>query len=806
MADDDTEGLEQAAIVAHQIKSPLGTLHTIVRTLLGGFAGEVSDEQRKILESADRKCSEVMDTVGGLLALAEASRHAPGGAAADLAGALRRAHDRHRDAAASKGIDLSVRSDVEHAYLRTRQAPLDEAVAALIDNAVKYTPSDGRVLAVLERVPDSEEVRLTVGDSGIGFPEDEMENLFQPFFRATNAKRVAATGTGLGLAFVRAVVRQAGGSVKAGKSDLGGAEVELTAPTVPPPADEEQVEGDGAPEPSCRVLVIGGVAAGPKIASKVKRLDHAADVTVVEKGRVLSYAGCGLPYYISGMVREQRELVSTPEGVLRGPEFFEQVKNVRIMNRTEALRVDREGKRVLVRDLISDEQRWLPYDKLALATGALPIIPSIPGTDLRNVYALHGIEHAEGIKARLAEGRAKDVTIVGGGLIGVETTEALVAAGCRVTLVEMLPQLLPMLDWEMADLVRRHLESKGVRVMLETRVTGFRGEGAVRQVLTEKGDFPAEMVIMGVGVRPNVKLAREAGLEIGPTGAIRVDDHMRTSDPDVYAAGDCVEVTDLLTGEPAYVPLGSTANKQGRVAAVNICGGDDRFPGVVGTTVCKVFDYTVGRAGLTEKRAREAGHDVVTSLTPGMDRAHFMPDAALVVIKLVADRAARRLLGIQVVGAGDAAKRLDVAVAAIAAGMTVDEIANLDLGYAPSYSDALDVLHTACNVTRNKLDGLMAGITPMQVRRRLDAGDDFILLDVRTHSEYDARHIRGSRHIPIGALEGRRRELPDKEIVVMSRVSLTAYEAAVKLRAWGFGDVKVMDGGMVMWPYDKVGN
>ena len=802
MPQSEQERLEQAAVVAHQLKSPLATLQTIVRTLLGGYVGDVPEGQKKLLASADRKCSEVMDTISGLLALSEASRHAPYGAAADLVRAVRRACERFREAAASKGVDLAADVDVESAFVRTRQAPLDEAVVALVDNAVKYTPADGRVVAELAVLPDTEEVRLTVDDSGIGFPEGETGDLFQPFFRATNAKQVEPKGTGLGLAFVRAVARQAGGRVEAGKSELGGARVVLTVPTVAAcPVNGAALAG-ASPEPSIRVVVIGGVAAGPKIASKVKRLDSSADVTVVERGRVLSYAGCGLPYYISGMVRQQQDLVSTSEGVLRGADFFEQVKNVRIMDRTEAVRVDRESKRVLVRDLISSEERWLRYDKLAIATGALPVVPSIPGIDLQNVYTLHGIEHAEGIKARLAEGRAKDVTIVGGGLIGVETTEALVAAGCRVTLVEMQPQLLPILDWEMAELVRQHLESHGVRVMLNTRVTGFRGDGAVEQVLTEKGDFPAELVIMGVGVRPNVSLAREMGLEIGPSGAIRVDDHMRTSDPDIYAAGDCVEVSDLITGKPAYVPLGSTANKQGRVAAVNICGGDDRFPGVVGTTLCKVFDYTVARAGLTELRAREAGYDVVTSLTPSTDRAHFMPHAEMIVIKLVADRATRKLLGIQVVGAGEAAKRLDVAVTAITAGMTVDAVANLDLGYAPSYADALDSLHTACNGTRNKLDGLMDGIMPAEVRRRLDAGEDFVLLDVRTHTEFDASRIPGSRHIPVGALQGRRSELPDTEIVVVSRVGLTAYEAAVKLRAWGFERVRVMDGGMVMWPGD----
>jgi rhodanese-related sulfurtransferase len=355
----------------------------------------------------------------------------------------------------------------------------------------------------------------------------------------------------------------------------------------------------------------------------------------------------------------------------------------------------------------------------------------------------------------------------------------------------------------MADLVRRHFESKGVRVMLNTRVTGFEGDGEVRSVVTEQGRFPAEMVIMGVGVRPNVRLAREAGLELGTTGAIKVDDHMRTSDPDVYAAGDCVEAVHLVSGLPCYVPLGSTANKQGRIAAINICGGDRAFPGVAG---CKVFDYTVARAGLTETRARELGHQVETTLTPGPDRAHYMPDARLVVIKLVCDAKTRRIIGIQAVGAGEAAKRVDVAVTAITAGMTIDEVANIDLCYAPSYSEALDNIHTACNVMQNKLDGQMRAISPAEVLRRVSRGAPIELLDVRPLAEYEKTRIEGARHIPLAALMGRLGEIPtDREIVVFSRVSLSAYEAAIKLRARGFRDVKVMDGGMVMWPGERAG-
>jgi NADPH-dependent 2,4-dienoyl-CoA reductase/sulfur reductase-like enzyme/rhodanese-related sulfurtransferase len=797
MPDQHDRELERAVIAAHQIKSPMATVQMILRTVLGGYAGELSDRQKGFLESADRKVGQALETVHALMALAEVTDRGAGGAASDMAAAVREVCDRYYAGAAAKKIELNCGRPTEPAFVHAEPTALTEAVTALFDNAVKYTPEGGRISIELARTEDA--VRLSVADSGIGIPEGEMGRLFEPFFRASNARQLIPGGTGLGLAFVRAVARAGGGDVVVRRSGLGGLEAVLLMPPAPRPAESG---GQGPQEPSFRVVVIGGVAAGPKVASKVMRLRPDAHVTVVEMGRVLSYAGCGLPYYISGMVRDQNELISTPEGQVRGPEYFESVKNVHVLNRTEAVEIDRAGHRVLVRDLIGGQQKWLSYDKLAIATGALPIVPDVPGVTLRNVFTLHGLEQAEGIKAELAAGGAKDVTIVGGGLIGVEMTESLVSAGCRVTLVEMRPQLLPtLLDWEMAELVRRHFESKGVRVILNTRVTGFEGDGRVERVLTESGSLPADMAIMGVGVRPNVRLAVEAGLELGPSGALKVDAQMRTCDPDIYAAGDCSEVTHLVSGRPIFVPLGSTAAKQARVAAVAMCGGQDAFPGVLGTTVCKIFDYTMARSGLTEARATELGYETVTCLAPAHDRAHFMPDARMIILKLVADAATRRLLGIQAVGPGEAAKRVDVAVAAMTAGLSLEAVADLDLCYAPSYSDAMDNLHTACNVLRNKLDGHMAGITPMEVRRMLAAGERLTLLDVRTHGEFEQARVEGSVHIPLSVLRARLGELPrDRPVVTFSRVSLSAYEAAVILKSHGFADVRVMDGGIIMWP------
>ncbi|MBN1393941.1 MAG: FAD-dependent oxidoreductase [Pirellulales bacterium] len=554
-----------------------------------------------------------------------------------------------------------------------------------------------------------------------------------------------------------------------------------------------------------KVVIIGGVAAGPKAASKIIRLMPNADVTIVEKGRLLSYAGCGLPYFVSGVVKEEKELMSTPVGVVRDPIFFRKVKNVHVLNETEAAEIDRAGKRVRIRSLADGKESWLNYDKLVLATGGTPVVPPIPNVRLKNIFTLTGVRDAEGIRAILAEEKARDVVIVGGGLIGVETTEALAYKGCRVTIVEMLPQVLNIFDWEMAELVEQHMESHGVKVLTGTKVVSFQGNGKVSRVATDRGELPADMVVMAVGVRPNVGLAKTAGLEIGSTGAIKVDEHMQTSDPDIYAAGDCVQSVDLLTGRPCFVPLGSTANKQGRVVAVNVCGGSDSFPGVLGSTVCKVFDFCVARTGLTETAAEKLGYEVTTALAPGPDRAHYMPGAAPLLLKLVVDRDTRKLLGAQAIGRGAGDKRIDVAAMAITAGMTVDQLANVDLCYAPPYSPAMDNIITAANVARNKLDGKMIGISSREVHRWMEAKKEFVLLDVRSAAEYEEVRLPGAVSIPLGMLRDRLGELPkDKEIVTFCTVSLRGYEAALILKAAGLKKVRVMDGGLTMWPYEKL--
>ena len=794
--------VQLAALVAHQLRSPIAAAASLLEVLAGEYAGPLSPRQKELVAKAISRCEQGLQSAERILMIANVlngKANAPG--PADAGELIRHAAPRWRDEAARHDISLTVDAEACSACVALPAAALLEVLEALIGNAIKYTPPDGRVHICMESCAD-DELTIRVADSGIGVAEQDRSRVFAPFYRSPVAQSSSTPGTGLGLSLVRALVEKAGGRVWVQQADLGGAEFVARLPLV---AECATAKGDTEMPDPLRVVIVGGVAAGPKVASKIIRLRPDAEVTIVEKGKLISYAGCGLPYYVSGVVKEQKELMCTPVGAVRDPVFFQKVKNVRVMNQTEAMEIDRSAKRLRARS-DGGQESWLEYDKLVLATGATPVVPPIPNVHLGNIFTLHGVHDAEGIKAVLAEQKAHDVVIVGGGLIGVEVTEAMAQRGCRVTIVEMLPQILRILDWELAKLVEQHMESHGVRTLTGTKVVSFEGNGKVAKVNTDAGiTLPADMVVLAIGVRPCVDLGRKAGLEVGSTGALCVDDHLRTSDPDIYATGDCVESTDLLTGKPCYVPMGSTANKHGRVAAVNICGGNDTFPGVLGSTVCKVFDYCVARTGLTEAEARKHGYEVVTALAPAPDRAHFMPTAKMLVLKLIADARTRRLIGAQAIGPGEGDKRIDVAAMAITAGMTVDQLANVDLCYAPPYSPAMDNIITAANVVRNKLDGHMQGVTPMEVKSMLDEGRDIVLLDVRSPAEHDEVRLPHSTLIPLGALRGRLDELPkDKEIVTFCKISLRGYEAALILKAAGFSNVSVMDGGIATWPYEKI--
>lgn len=549
------------------------------------------------------------------------------------------------------------------------------------------------------------------------------------------------------------------------------------------------------------IVVIGANAAGAKAASKAKRINPKAEVTVIDRGNFISYGACGIPYFVSDAVEDVKELMSTAVGVVRDHHFFKKVKGVTVKTNTEVLAIDRACKTVCLRNVQTSQETVLPYDRLILATGSSPFIPRIGNVDLANVLTVKSIEDAELLKNLAVHGSR--ACIVGAGLIGLETAEALRHKGLQVTVVEMRDQMLPgVLDREMASLVEKQLKQQGVTVMTGSTVSGLIGNAAVEAVQIGDIQIPADLVVLAPGVTPNVDLARTAGLDIGVTGAIVVDKRQCTSDTDIYACGDCCETTHLITGKKVFIPLGSTANKQGRVAGINAAGGEATFAGVIGTSILRVFNLNAGKTGLTEAEARASGYDVETVLSPSHDKAHFFPGAKPIVLKLVAERNSGRILGLQAVGEGAVDKRLDAAATAITFGATADQVAQLDLAYAPPYSAAMDNLIVAADILKNKLAGHARGITPHEVKRKFDEGDDFILLDVRSPAEHGEVCIDGAKLIPLGMLREKLDELPkDKEIITYCKISLRGYEAQKILDAAGFENTKFMDGGILAWPY-----
>jgi len=554
-----------------------------------------------------------------------------------------------------------------------------------------------------------------------------------------------------------------------------------------------------------KVVIVGGVACGTKVAARLRRLDPEAEITVLEKGEHLSYAGCGLPYVLGGLVKDMKELMCTPLGIVRDAAFFRSVKNVDVRTRTLVTRIDRENRVVHARDLENEVESPFPYDALVLATGGNPIRPSLPGADQRGVAVLWTLEDALRIKAILDAGTARKAVIVGAGLIGLEMVEALTARGLQVSLVELLPQpLAALMDPEFGARIADALRDRGVQIFCGERVEALPGEGGqVTGVRTDRREIEADLVLLSVGVRPNTALARDAGLELGPTGGIRTDARMRTSDPHIWAGGDCVETFHRVTGRPVRQPMGSTANRQGRVIADDIAGLGGSFGGVLGTGIVKIFDLTAGRTGLSEAAARETGFDPVGMTIQGPDLPHFMPGAAGGFVRLIADRGTRRLLGAQVLGKGRLDRRLDVFASAIWGGQTVDDLADLDLAYAPPYSTALDLATHAANSLRNKLDGRFASYSPTELLERLPKGG-LHLLDVRTPKEIEEQGrlpFGPVSEIPLGRLADRVDELPrDAEILAFCKVSLRGWDALSILRKAGFERVALLEGGAAGWP------
>jgi len=559
-----------------------------------------------------------------------------------------------------------------------------------------------------------------------------------------------------------------------------------------------------------RIVVIGGSAAGPKAAARARRLDENASITIIQKDPDLSMASCGYPYYVGGFFDDRNMLLSTPTGVTRDPKYYINAKGITAKTRFEAIRIDRQNKIVTCRNLATDEIETIGYDKLIIATGSTPKYPPVPGTELSGITTLQSMQDADYLRRIRDERKIKKAVIIGGGLIGMETSEALELAGIEITVIELLPQLLTFLDWEMAKLVENHVRSKGANVITRNGLAAFLGEnGRLSGVKLSNGtELPCELAVVAIGINPNVGLARDAGIAIGETGGIAVDRHMQTSDPDIYAVGDCIEVDNLITGKKVLAPYGDLANLQGRVAGENAAiGNNAKFPGTIQTGICKVFDFTAGSTGLSEKAARQAGFDdIETAINASPDKPGFM-QGKMLITKLVVQRSSGRILGAQCVGLGDVSKQIAQWAMAIKGSLTVDDMVNADLPYAPPFSLAIDHAIASAHIIQNKMHGLMKGISCSDVKEKVEKKENVFFLDARGPDEYEQMRLGiGETLIPIGMLRKRLHLIPqdkDAEIICYCKISLRGYEAARVLEANGWKNVKVMEGGIIAWPFQR---
>jgi len=558
-----------------------------------------------------------------------------------------------------------------------------------------------------------------------------------------------------------------------------------------------------------RIVVIGGSAAGPKAAAKARRMDEFAEITLIQREPDLSMASCGFPYYVGGTFDDRNLLICTPAGIVRDPNFFQKAKRINALVETEAVAINRAEQTVTYRHLPTGDQQTIAYDRLVIATGAKPLRPPVPGIALKGITTLHSLADADFLRAVRDDKKAAKAVVVGGGLIGFEVCEALRLAGIHTTVIEKTRRILPFLDPDLSKLVENHIRANGPDIIVGNGVAEFLGEdGRLIGVKLDNGtELPCEVAVVSVGVRPNVSLAEAAGIVLGETGGIAVNDYMQTSDPLIYAVGDCVECTSLITGAKLRAPYGDIANLQGRVAGQNVIEeGSARFPGITKTGICKIFDYTVGFTGLSAQRARELGYDIETATIAGLDIPGYM-GGKLLISKLVADRKSGRVLGFQCIGPGDASKRVATVAMALRGQLTVTDLVNADLPYAPPYSLALDHVIVAAQVLENKLMGRMQGLSAREVKQRVDQGADCFILDTRGPTEFEELRLGiGETLIPLGALRARLNELPqdkDKEIILYCKISLRGYEGAAILQAYGWRNVKVMEGGIMAWPYPR---
>ena len=530
-----------------------------------------------------------------------------------------------------------------------------------------------------------------------------------------------------------------------------------------------------------KVIIIGGVAGGASAAARIRRLDETAQIIVLERSNYVSYANCGLPYFIGGVIREQAELT------LQTPQSFWERFHIDVRVRNEAVDIDVKSKTVAIRRLDTGEIYHEQYDKLLLSPGAKPVVPHLPGVTSDRIFSLRTVEDTLRIRKFIEEYKPATAVLVGGGFIGLEMAENLTAMGISVTVIQRSNQLFAPMDADMASFIHAQMRSHGVKIELEKTVTGFSSKGGKPVTMIKDSEpISSDMVLLGVGVEPDTALAEKAGLALGIRGAVAVNEYMETSVPDIYAVGDAVEVSHFVTGKKSLISLAGPANKQGRIAADNICGGNSMFKGTQGSSVIKIFEMTGAVTGINEKTAEAAGivYDKVV-LSP-VSHAAYYPGGQTMYMKVLYEKETLRLLGAQIAGYEGVDKRIDVIAAAIRAGMTADKLVELELAYAPPYSSAKDPVNMAGFMIENLETEKVAQFHWNEVEK-LKCDGSMTLIDVRTAEEFDSGHIKGFFNIPVDELREHIEEFDIKNpIYVVCQSGLRSYIACCILSQYGF--------------------
>lgn len=534
-----------------------------------------------------------------------------------------------------------------------------------------------------------------------------------------------------------------------------------------------------------KILVIGGVAAGTKAAAKLKREDRGAEVRILVKDKDISYAGCGLPYYVGGVIADRGALI------VNTPEKFSALTGAAVLTGREAVSLDREAKLVTAVDTETGESEAYSYDKLVIATGASPVAPPFPGINLKNVFFMRKPEDAVSLRAAVDTGEIRRAVVCGGGFIGLEVAENLAAKGVKVSVIDMAEQILPGFDPEMAAYAERHLADHGIACFTGAKLEEIIGGEKVEKIRTDKRAMKADAVVLSLGIRPNTAFLAGSGIELAPGGTIKVDGQMRTNDPDVYAVGDCAMVTNRVTGAPAWSPMGSSANIEGRLAARVLAGEALSYPGVLGTGVCKLPELNVGRTGLTEAAAKEAGYDVVTVTAVVDDKAHYYPGASNFIVKMIADRQSGKFLGLQALGKGAVDKMVDIAVVALTLGASLHDLENMDLAYAPPFSTAIHPFAHTLNVLLNKISGGLDSFTPAEYAAGL--ADDYKIVDVSINPS-----LEGAPYVDLTKIAGPLPEYGtgDKLLLVCAK-GKRAYLTQNRMKFYGYDNTKVLEAGHI---------